>query len=114
MTDAHGVIAGLLFLFFVIQFIELLAFEHGDRSQAMNTGIVYVVLIGALAIANLVCWMNPDVALVGLDKREIAIIRECRAEQTVIKAQQELQKLKQKGDTDGNDQNRDGQRRLPR
>lgn len=113
MTDAYGVIAGVLALLFVLHLAELASFEFGDRGQALGSGILYLVLTGALAISTLVCWMNPDVALVGLDKREITIIREYRAEQTVIKAQQELQKLKQKGDNDGHDQDRDGQRRLP-
>lgn len=113
MTDAYGVIAGMLVLFFVLNFIALTSFECGDRGQAWSSGILHLIFTGALAISALVCWMNPDIALVGLDKREIAIIREYRAEQTVIKAQQELQKLKQKGDNDGHDQDRDGQRLLP-
>lgn len=113
MIDAYGVIAMGLILLFVSHSIELIAFAHGESNQAMGNGILCLVIIGAFAIATFVCWENPDIALVGLDKREMAIIREYRAEQTVIKAQQELQKLKQKGDNNGNDQDRDGQRRLP-
>ena len=103
MTDAYGVITIWLILLFVAHLIELVAFGHGESNQAMGNGILCLVIIAAFVIATFVCWANPDVALVGLDKREIAIIREHRAEQTVIKAQQELQKLKQKGIDNGND-----------
>ena len=107
MTDAYGVIAGMLVLFFVLNLIELASFERGDRGGAWGSGILYLIFTGALAISALVCRMNPDIALVGLNKREIAIIREYRAEQTVIKAQQDLQNLKQKGYNDGHGQDRD-------
>lgn len=113
MTDAYGILTVLALFVCGTQIVELIAVRAKEFEVLEIGGSLIMVLTVALAISMFICWLSPRSVLVELDQQEAGIIERYRAEQTVIKAQQELQKLKQKGDNDGHDQDSDGQRRLP-
>jgi len=77
----------------------------GTRSGAIGSVCINIAIVVALAIIGFCCWLKSDIMLVCLDQQEVSIIRKYRAEQMMLKAQQELQKLQQKGLENGNDQN---------
>lgn len=105
MTDAYGILTALALFACGTQIVELAAVRTKEFEVVEIGGSLIMVLMVALAISMFICWLSPRSVLVELDQQEAGIIKRYRAEQQVIKAQQELQRLKQQGGNNGNNQN---------
>lgn len=93
VNDGFGVFFWLAVFALVLQIMELQMLHSGDRSSAMGLGFVRTVLITVVAISAFACWVNHGSTLVSLEEVEVRLITCYRAQQAVVAAQSELQKL---------------------